>query len=486
MRLSFKEIRHVFTFTLTQQFRSKGYRIVTVIFAALCLLLPAVILPAVEFFKKDETPVTRTDISTVYTVDLSGTGETSALAEAGLSDASVFNSAGDAVYSNINYIACPDLETAQALIAEEPHYPESAQAYDEPHSLILVLEKEDTQYRIHLLHTEESGVSKEDRDAYETFINENFYLLLLAKSGLDTTQLAGIYTPVYPEIVRSDAPTGMVPEEEMAEEDPFASLRQVLSFLLPYVNGLLLYFLILYYGQNVANIVIMEKTSKLMDTFLVTVKPGAMIFGKVLAVVLSSILQFSLWVVALIGGFAAGTHFVYAINPNTDMLLIRFFEMIGDLTGMFSLPGALIALCMVFGGFLLYCALASIGGALAGKPEDLSSTNMLYTLILVISFFCALGSGAMTGEMGEAVTWLDFVPFTSIMITPGRLLLGYLSPLQGLFSLLILLITAAVIMLFAGRLYRMMSLYKGNPPTPKMLIAMLKDSKNQKEEREIG
>lgn len=57
----------------------------------------------------------------------------------------------------------------------------------------------------------------------------------------------------------------------------------LLSMLLPFASLMLLYFLVLLYGQSTAASVILEKTSKLMDLFLVSVEPGAMVLGKVLA-----------------------------------------------------------------------------------------------------------------------------------------------------------------------------------------------------------
>ena len=63
-------------------------------------------------------------------------------------------------------------------------------------------------------------------------------------------------------------------------ESMLETVREILAYLLPVVNIMVLYFLILLYGQSVAGNVIMEKTSKLMDTFLVAVKPTAMVFGR--------------------------------------------------------------------------------------------------------------------------------------------------------------------------------------------------------------
>ena len=80
----------------------------------------------------------------------------------------------------------------------------------------------------------------------------------------------------------------------------------LLSMLLPFASLMLLYFLVLLYGQSTAASVILEKTSKLMDLFLVSVEPGAMVLGKVLATALAGLLQLAVWAAGLAGGFAIG------------------------------------------------------------------------------------------------------------------------------------------------------------------------------------
>lgn len=450
MKKSMHGFREVFSFTLTQQLHSKGYRIITVLLILLLFLLPACIMPAVEAFGKKGEPVS-TDITDIYVVDRT---------EGERFQFDIFNSIDNNIFKDVSYLDCAgDFANAQSLLEANPY------------GVLLLLETEADSYSVRLLRSDDSKIADRDIDAYESFLNDHFQFILLAKSGLSQEQLAEIYMPTHTTIQKGTDSSG-----ESDTEDPFASIRKVLSYLLPYLNIMVLYFLVLYYGQNVANNVIMEKTSKLMDTFLVAVKPGAMIFGKVLAIVLSSILQFTLWVIALVGGFAAGTHFVRMINPDTDMLLIRFFDSLGDISGVFSIPGAIIALLIVFAAFLLYCSLASIGGSLASKPEDLSSTNTLFTLILVISFLCTLYAGGLTGDMHTGLSWLDLVPFTSILVTPSRLLLGMISVWEGLLSFGILIVTTLLCIWFAGRLYKVMSLYKGNLLKPAQIVQMMKNS----------
>lgn len=456
----------VFSFTLTQQLRAKGYKIITILLAVLCFLLPAVIMPLVEINANDDKPDEGiSPVTQVYVVDNTSTPSV---------DFNFLSQTGDERFAHIVYINCPDgIDEASKRIE------------DNKTGLILALD-EDANYRFTLLRTKGSDISSDDARVLQEYINQYFRLVLCEKAGISYEALAELSIPVRAAFYRmedgqtsddtSESPDGpMDADDPAAADNPMASMKSVLSFLLPYVNIMLLYFLVLFYGQNVANCVIMEKTSKLMDTFLVSVKPAAMVFGKVFAIISASVIQFLSWVVALIGGFAVGSVLVKMVNPDSDMVLLAFFDLIGKMTGMFSVPGAIIALLMIVAAFGLYCGLAAIGGSLASKPEDLSSTNSLFTLILIISFFVTFGTGAITGSMPEAATWYDFVPFISILVTPSRILLGYVPLAVGCLSLVIVLVTVVLCLMLAGKLYKMMSLYKGNVPKPSTIIAMMKN-----------
>lgn len=73
-----------------------------------------------------------------------------------------------------------------------------------------------------------------------------------------------------------------------------------------------------------------------MDTMLVSVKPEAMVIGKVLAQAFTCVIQIALWVIGLCGGFAAGIWAVKTINPDTTMPLIQMFGHMGLLSSIFT------------------------------------------------------------------------------------------------------------------------------------------------------
>lgn len=267
-------------------------------------------------------------------------------------------------------------------------------------------------------------------------------------------------------------------EAEDGEND-LDDLKKILAMILTFLNIMVLYFFVLIYGQSVAGSVVMEKNSKLMEVFLTAVKPSAMIMGKLLAISLSGMVQLVSWVVSILAGLALGGSFAQAINPDAGDPLGELFSLISSLTdGMFSAATLVAAVVMALLGVLLYCSLAAIGGSLASKQEDLSSTNVVFTLILIISFFAALYGGGIEGfgaDAGLLKTLLDWIPFTAVMVTPSKILLGLIPLGYGLGSIALTAAMTILLVAAAGRIYKAMALYRGQLLSPKQIIKMVRE-----------
>ncbi|MCE5197194.1 MAG: ABC transporter permease [Negativicutes bacterium] len=446
MKNILKGLPAIFSFTFNQQIRSKTYKLLTIGLAVLCFLIPAVSMTLVAYLNGSESDqLTVSFVRQVYVVDTSNTTKL---------DYTFLNSLGNAEFANLLYVNYDDLNTAN----------QAAQRSDGS-VLILLMEKSAAGFALHLLLPDQTKLTEQDARGFERFFSANFQSVLIQKSSLNLPQILELTTPIAVQI-KTESQTPAI--------EPVATAKTVLSYVLPYLNMMLLYFLILAYGQGVANSVIMEKTSRLMDTFLVAVQPSAMVFGKVFAIALSGLLQLGIWLLSVIGGFACGTFFVQAMHPKASLGIMQLFDSFGAFSGMFTVSGLVVALLVLISGFLLYCALAAIGGAVASKPEDLSSTNQLFILTLVISFFSVFAfSGGFSSGGFTNTAWLNWIPFTAIMIVPSRVLLGQMSLLAAMGSLAVILLTTGLVMLLAGKLYTMMSLYKGNPPSIKKILLIL-------------
>ena len=200
-----------------------------------------------------------------------------------------------------------------------------------------------------------------------------------------------------------------------AKGDGAAAAREMMGYLLPYVTLMLMYFMVLIY---------------------------------------------------------IGTALVKALYPASQLGIIALLDNLGGLASVLS-PGVVLATVgMIIMGFLMYCALSAVGGALASKPEELSTTNSLFTMTLVISFLLCMFSGTRSGAVASD-GWMNFVPFTAILVVPGRLMLGVISPIEALASVLITAAFAFVLILASGKAYTLTAFYRGEPIKPAKFIASL-------------
>ncbi|MBR1812858.1 MAG: ABC transporter permease [Lachnospiraceae bacterium] len=263
-------------------------------------------------------------------------------------------------------------------------------------------------------------------------------------------------------------------EEEQGED---GIIKLLLSFVLPYITIMLLYFMILFYGQGIAQSLILEKTSKLVDQVLLTIHPTSMVLGKLLAICAAGLMQLLLWLVSLAIGFGGGAFIAGRISPQMGEDLAVIWNNVIRASGMFTPGGVILALLILFAGFILYGSLAALGGAMASKPEDLNNTNVIFTMCLVVSMMACM-FGGLLGSLDtgfDSSMWQLYVPFTAAMMSPSAVLLGQMSIGQGLLVLAIIIASVVLFCVIAGRIYRALLYYRGKPLSPiKVVQSVLK------------
>ena len=459
-----KGLKEVFVFTLQQQLKIPAVKTLTIVIALLLFLVPAAAMTLTELSRRDDTetdPIVEDLIPEEPFEEINGDG---------IDEILYVNETSDALgYDLLENAEIPGLEGIQFSKTDSVEAANAAAQGKE--GILILLLREDGDLLEALGIVPEGSALDVNKARYAAERTSDAISTLAAEgTSLPAETKAEAVKPFFMDY------SGPDPSELMNEEEREAEmLRSVAVMTLPYINIMLIYFLVLYYGQSSANSVILEKTSKLMDSFLVAVKPESMIFGKVLAEWTAALIQFGAWVLALIGGFSAGTFLVKTINPDSTMGILRLFDFLGGVTKMFALPEVIVSVLMIAAGFFLYCCLAAICASFASKPEELSGTLSIFSILLVVSMLVTIRAGFLNGEMAEGAKWFDFFPFTAILITPSRVLLGMVSFGAGLASLAVILALSVVFILIAGRVYRAMSLYRGKIPKFPQIIAMLRE-----------
>ncbi len=456
----FKNFGKVFKFTFKNATSSRSYRVFTIIVMLLLLVAPGLIFFVSNKNKEEaEEKIEACGTNTVYVVD----------EYAKDTDFSFLNYVGEENYSAIKYKTFGSVDQALAEI-------EKLQRKD-----IFILDiTKDSEGNLcaDIILPKETKLEKDKVRNFLKLIDKSGQIFTLSALGLDIQKLSslsvGYDSTVYTSTGYSSGKSYSVEKTEAAEaneekvEENGLTVREndavkgylpVVRVILTYANVMLLYFLILSYSTALSQNVVLEKANKLMDTMLVSVKPEALILGKFLGASCAGLLQMILWVGALLGGVFGGFEIVCKLMDTTYNPAIVLIKALSGL-GVFKPISIIIAIVGLIAGFLIFMALAAIGGSISSTREEAQSNASIYVLVLVASFFAVFLCGGL--DSTQVVEWLYYVPTIAALMLPAGIITNALTTLQAALSMGLMVIVSVVLIIIAGRLYKMMSLYKGN------------------------
>ncbi len=234
------------------------------------------------------------------------------------------------------------------------------------------------------------------------------------------------------------------------------------SFALAYFMMVTLYIALLLYGVQVMGSVIDEKTSRIVEVLVSSVRPFQLLFGKVLGVGAVSLLQFLIWGVA--GRFLLGRR---------AALLSRTPGGGQDIGQVFQVPHLSVATACVFvafflGGFFLYSAMFAAVAAMSSTEQEARQSQAPVTVLIMIAFFSSFATLA-NPESRLSVT-LSLVPFTAPIATPARWAAGNLTWIEVATSFVLLVVGTIAVTWVAARIYRVGILMTGKRPNLKELV----------------
>lgn len=249
-----------------------------------------------------------------------------------------------------------------------------------------------------------------------------------------------------------------------------------------FIFTFLIYSFILFYGGMVLQGVMEEKTNRIVEIMVSSVKPFQLMMGKIIGIALVGLVQFALWgilvgvlysvAVPLLGLTDAVSADPAAMSAMAGASEMNFTEEM--LVGLSSIPfGEIILLFFLYfvGGYLLYASFFAAVGASINEPED--SSQFMTPLILLMLFALYAGLYSIENPDGPLAFWASLFPLTSPIVMMVRL--PFSVPLwQELLSVGLLYLTALFFVWFSARIYRVGILMYGKKPTIKELIKWIK------------
>jgi len=220
------------------------------------------------------------------------------------------------------------------------------------------------------------------------------------------------------------APQLTTTELEPADDD--RGLATVVALL----GVVVLYGLLILFGQFVAQGVVEEKSSRVVELLLSTMKPWQLLSGKILGLGALGLVQLVL--IAVVGV--------------TGALALDVVSVPGQLIGT-----VLVVIGWFLVGYAFYASVYAAAASLVSRQEDLGSVLTPTTLLLVVGFIVSLQAGQDPGSTLATVT--SFVPGLSPLVMPVRLAAGQAPLWEVAVSVAIMLVAIALVIRIGGRVY---------------------------------
>lgn len=215
---------------------------------------------------------------------------------------------------------------------------------------------------------------------------------------------------------------------ELEPPDPEQGQRIALSL----VTGVVLVFSIMAFGTAVAQGVVEEKSSRVVEILLATIRPWQLLLGKVLGIGVVGLIQVA--VIAVAGMTLADTTGVFTLPS------VAFGTILGAL-GWYVL------------GFFLYAALLAAAGSLVSRQEELQSAITPISLLPTIAFVVGVNL-LIPNPTNTVSTVLSLIPLFTPTLMPARIALGVAPAWQVALAVLLMIAAIAVVTWLAGRIYR--------------------------------
>lgn len=240
-----------------------------------------------------------------------------------------------------------------------------------------------------------------------------------------------------------------------------------LATVIGYVSGFLMYLILLLYGSQVMMGVTEEKTSRIAEVVVSSVKPFQLMIGKIVGIGMVALTQFLIWIACIF--------IIYNVTKTTGSGGTAS-AMVGKIQEVFtSVNIPLVVGCFIFyllAGFFFYSSLyAAIGSAINEDMREAQSLSFPITMLIIFSI--ALMTPAISNPSSSVAVWASIIPFSSPIVMMARIPFGVPNTVPwwqlGL-SMASLIAGFMFTTWFAARIYRTGILMYGKKPSWKEMI----------------
>ena len=264
------------------------------------------------------------------------------------------------------------------------------------------------------------------------------------------------------------------------DRDDHGSMPTEISAVIGIVMSMLLYFFLLLYGIQVMQSIVEEKSSRVLEIIVSSVKPTQLLTGKIIGIGLVAVTQILIWAVCLLVLSMVVMPAILPADMMTDVHAMQTGAQLADtadielVTAIATITKPAFIMQMFFwliifliGGFLLYSSLFAAVGSAVDNIQDASQLQTVIIVPIIIAMFASMS--VANAPNSTLVSWMSMIPFTSPMVMMARLPFG-IPVWQTALSAIILYASISGAIWCAAKIYRVGIFMYGKKPDIREVI----------------
>lgn len=301
------------------------------------------------------------------------------------------------------------------------------------------------------------------------------YIENLLGKQVEEQKLAAYHIPGLKEMVESSKTQLDIPTIKWGADGEETEGSAEMALLIGMVSAMMIYMFIIMYGTQVMNGVMQEKSNRIVEVIVSSVRPFELMMGKIIGIALVGLTQFLMWVVLTLVLLTAGS---LAMSGSIDLSAMQELntmqgmsvseaegiatELYGMLAAFNWLQIGLLFLVYFLGGYLLYASLFAAIGSAVDNETDANQFTLPVTLPIMLAIFAALYS--VRSPESSFAFWFSIIPFTSPVVMMVRLPFD-VPAWEIALSLGVLILSFIGSTWLAGKIYRTGIFMYGKKPT---------------------
>lgn len=429
--------KDVFAFTLRQTLKNKAYLVSFV----LLLMLSMVSMPLIKTITSgNEDADAPSPIQRVYVVN-----------QTALTN---INFNGYLKDEKLNHILFEDLKEDYDTVVDRIENGETT-------SVILSIADQNGEFSLNFLKASKGPVKDSHLQYLVVSVSKQFEAFKLEALGVTEEQAAILHAEVSTKVSLADANGAIIVKENTAISNAEYWFMYGILFVILMVNMMA--------STQIATSIVTEKSTRVVEYLLTSVRPLALMVGKILAMLIAVLLQIVTMVIVL---FASNK--VSAGLSGSESVMAQYLPK--DIFGNLNIVNILICLILFVLGIIFYATLAGLTGATVSKLEEISEGMTLFTLVNLLGVYIGLGAAntMMASSDNGFVIFALLFPLSSPFVLPGAILVGKASLLMAAGAIVLQLVFIVLLFRFVAKVYETLILHTGNKIKLKDLVKLSK------------